>query len=179
MDARILVLLAVVLLAAVAAATVAIVVAISRRPASGAGATAVGGAEAGDFEARLGALEEAVDGLQSALEERRRPAAGPSPAASQDELEALERRLRAFVLEARATGVAPGAGGGASPTEAAVLEALRREGYASTRLLGPADAEGAWRVEVEREGLIRKGVASLDREGRLAIRFESGLRAFP
>ncbi len=59
-----------------------------------------------------------------------------------------------------------------------VREGLRQQGYARVTVLD-VSAPGKVRVEVERDGVLRKGLASIDERGRVRLDAISSLRIFP
>ena len=59
-----------------------------------------------------------------------------------------------------------------------VREGLRQQGYARVTVLD-VGAPGKVRVEVERDGVLRKGLARIDERGRVRLDAISSLRIFP
>lgn len=59
-----------------------------------------------------------------------------------------------------------------------VIKHLRRKGYDHVSVL-EIRADGSMLVEADRGGVAAKGVAVLDADGRVRVRFQTSLRAFP
>ncbi len=89
-------------------------------------------------------------------------------------LDAMEERLRG-ALEREAEPVPSAA---EADPHAVIRRYFLSEGYTHVTLL-EEDGESCVLVEAEREGVIQKGRAALDEEGRVQWRPVSNLRAFP